>query len=82
MCLRWCYTVICHGYYLPLMENSVCVNFKNYLTRSAMDNQIFVETAITDLLRAGSVCKVRQQDTCIVICSPLGVVLKKNGSFI
>ena len=36
-----------------------------------------METTITDLLKAGSVYKVRQQD--IAICSPLGVVPKKNG---
>ena len=68
-------SIIHHGYYLPLMEDPVCVNFKNHL--SAINNQVFVETAITDLLKAGSVCEVQQQD--IVICSPLGIVPKKNG---
>ena len=67
--------IISHGYYLLLTENPACVNFKNHL--SAINNQVFVKSAITDLLKAGSACEVRQQD--IVICSPLGVVPKKNG---
>ena len=53
----------------------MCVSLINH--PSAISNQDFVEIAFSNLQRAGSVCEARQQD--MVICSPLGVVPKKNG---
>ena len=67
--------VIEHCYYLPLVHDPASVFMQNHA--SATCHHEFVESAILELLKAGSVAEVARDE--IRICSPLGVVLKKEN---
>ena len=46
--------------------------------RSALSHSDFVQSAVLELLQAGSIEEVHQET--IIVCSLLGVVLKKNNT--
>ena len=69
--------VLSDGYHLPFVSEPPKVMFKNHL--SALAHCDFVENAIVELLQAGSIEEVRKD--LITVCSPLGVVPKKNNKF-
>lgn len=66
--------IINNGYFLPFIREPRVATFKNH--RSALQNSEFVMDAVQDLLKVGSIEEVSEND--IIICSPLGVVPKKN----
>ena len=74
---RWVLDIIGRGYYLPLVADPKKKLFKNHA--SVAQQAEFVESAILKLLVAGSVLETDQEH--IHICSPLGVVPKKNNKF-
>ena len=68
-------SVIESGYKLPFVSVPVKFLFSNH--KSAVNNRVFVCEAIKQLLLAGSAVEFkRDQDH---VCSPLGVVPKKNA---
>ena len=68
-------SIIEHGYFLPFIEEPSPVFMRNHA--STVMHHEFVESAILELLNAGSVKEVSAQD--LTICHPLGVVPKKNN---
>ena len=68
-------SVIESGYKLPFVSIPVKSFFSNH--KSAVDNRDFVCDAIKQLLLAGSAVEVKPDQ--IHVCSPIGVVPKKNG---
>ena len=68
-------SVIESGYKLPFVSIPVKFFFSNH--KSAVDNRAFVCEAIEQLLLAGSAVEVKRDQ--VHVCSPLGVVPKKNG---
>ena len=68
-------SVIKSGYKLPFVSIPVKYFFSNH--KSAVDNRAFVCEAIEQLLLAGSAVVVKRDQ--VHVCSPLGVVPKKNG---
>ena len=68
-------SVIESGYKLPFVSIPVKYFFSNH--KSAVDNRAFVCEAIEQLLLAGSAVEVKRDQ--VHVCSPLGVVPKKNG---
>lgn len=68
-------SVIESGYKLPFVSIPLRYFFSNH--KSAVDNRAFVCEAIELLLLAGSAVEVKRDQ--VHVCSPLGVVPKKNG---
>ena len=68
-------SVIKRGYKLSFVSIPVKYFFSNH--KSAVDNRAFVCEAIEQLLLAGSAVEVKRDQ--VHVCSPLGVVPKKNG---
>ena len=67
--------VIENDYKLPLACFPAKFFFNNH--KSALDNKVCVCETIEQLLLAGSAIEVKRHE--VHICSPLGVVPKKNG---
>ena len=68
-------SVIESGYKLPLVSFPVRCFFSH--RKSAVDNRAFVCEVIEQLLLVGSAVEIRRDQ--VYVCSPLGVVPKKNG---
>jgi len=69
-------SVIESGYKLPFVSIPVKCFFSNH--KSAVDNRAFVCDAIEQLFLAGSAVPEVKRDQ-VHVCSPLGVIPKKNG---
>ena len=68
-------SIIESSYKLPFLSIPVKCFFNNH--KSTVDNRAFVCEAIEQLLLAGSMVEVNGDQ--VHVCSPLGVVPKKNG---
>ena len=73
--LFFCFSVVESGYKLPFVSIPVKYFFSNH--KKDVDNRAFVCEAIEELLLAGSAVEVKRDQ--VHVCSPLGVVPKKNG---